>query len=238
MKIGVKTYDSEKFLDAFPEADFFEVQAIQKNNYNFLKKYKKPFVIHAEHLTQGTNPADKTKIKQNLKSINFARKLADKVNAKIIIMHPGLIDNENSSEEQAIKFLKNIKDKRILLENLVPVQGRLCITPEETKNFLKQTNKNLILDLGHLIVSANREKLNFKKTLKEFLKLKPKHFHISGQNKNAIKDNHKSFKETDLNLKSILKLYPKNAWITLEVTTSIKKTKRDLEYIRKIINEL
>ena len=60
MKLGVKTFFSEEFLDAFADkADFFEVTAIVGNNYDFLKKYSKPIVIHAEHKGFGTNPADK-----------------------------------------------------------------------------------------------------------------------------------------------------------------------------------
>ena len=68
MKLGVKTYSDEKFLKYFQDkADFFEIQAIQGRDYSFLKKFSIPFVIHAAHFSQGSNPADKTMTKQNLK---------------------------------------------------------------------------------------------------------------------------------------------------------------------------
>jgi len=242
MNIGVKAYHEEDFLDAFiGKADFFEIQAIQKYNYNFLKKYKKlniPIVIHAEHVDLGANPADKTLEKNNIKSINYAIKLANLTGSKKIILHPGGFMNKNCSKEQSIKILKSVKDKRVLVENLSPLGNRLCQTPEQTKDFLEKTNKDLIFDLGHAIITANTLKLNMEKTVNAFLKLKPKHFHLSGININSKKDSHKSFKTATTDYKKFLKLYPKNAEITLEVTKSINKTKWDLDFIRKIITEL
>ena len=49
MKIGVKAYYQEDFLDYFiDKADFFEVQGLRGKNYDFLKKYTKnkiPIVV-------------------------------------------------------------------------------------------------------------------------------------------------------------------------------------------------
>lgn len=239
MKIGVKTFHGKKFLDYFQDkADFFEVQALQKYNHNYLKKYSIPIVIHAEHFSQGSNPADKTMVKQNLKSINFAIKLADKVNAKKIILHPGKIVNENCSKKQSLKFIKNIDDKRIIIENLTPVFSGLCKTPFEIKQYLKDAKKGFLFDLSHAFVTANHLSLEPIEIIKKFLKLRPKHFHISGQNKDSKEDQHLSFQNKKANLpyQEILKLYPKNAEITLEVTTNIKKTEYDLEFIRRIIH--
>ena len=242
MKLGVKAYHEEEFLDEFiGKADFFETQAIQKYNYDFLKKYKKlkiPIVIHAEHAGFSVNLADKTKEKKNLQSINYAIKLANIANSKKIIVHPGHILNKNCSKEQSIKLLKKIKDKRILIENLTFHENRFCQTPEQTKEFLKQTNKDFIFDLGHAIININHYKLPLTKTIKDFIKLKPKHFHISGLDLKSVVDQHESFKSVNLPLKKFLKLYPKNAEITLEVTKDLKKTQDDLNHVKKIIKEL
>ena len=162
MKIGVKTYSSKELLDYFKDkADFFEIQAIQKNDYSFLKKYSIPIIIHAEHYANNKiNPADKTRINQTLKAINFAIKLADDVNAKKIIFHPGMIKDANCSKEQAINFIKSLKDKRIILENLPAMQYRLGKTPEEIKEFLQKTEKTFCFDISHAIVTANRLGIN------------------------------------------------------------------------------
>ncbi len=237
MKIGVKIYNEKKFLDYFEDkADFFEVQAIQRYDYDFLKKYKKPFVIHAEHFTQGSNPADETMIKQNLKSLKFAQKLADKTKAKKIIFHPGRIENHDCSKEQSIKFIKGIRDKRILIENLF-YKNPVILTPADIKDFMEKTNNKFCFDFSHAIAAANITKVNPYLFIKEFLKLKPAHYHIGGQKINSKVDSHCSFfdKKSDIPIKNFLSLLPSNAEITLEVTKNIKKTEKDLEYVQEIV---
>jgi len=236
VKFGVKIYKKEAFLEHFKnQSDFFEIQALQKVNYNFLKKFKQPIVIHAEHQGFGINIANKSKQAKNLKAINFARKLADKTNAKKIIVHPGLIENKNCSEEQSVKLLNKIKDKRIIVESMPLKNNRLCTTPEQTKEFLKKTKTGLCLDLNHSIIAAIRLNKDYIKFLKQFIKLKPKHYHLGGQIiKNKEDHSHKSFKDSNIPLKKILSILPKSAQVTLEVTTDIEDTEYDLELVKSL----
>lgn len=243
MKLGVKCYHEEDFLDYFVgKADFFEVQASREKNYNFLKKYKQyniPIVIHAEHHTQGSNPADISNNSINQISITQAIKVADIADSKKIILHPGVLANKFCSEENAIDFIRNIKDKRILIENtFFTPEHLLCTTPEEMKAFLKKTGKKFIFDLAHCLISAHQHNTDPMLFIKEFLKLKPQHFHISGQKWNSLEDAHLSLTECDFDLGKILRLYPKNAEITLEVSKYADKTEKDLKFIRKIIKNL
>jgi len=242
MKLGVKTYSDEKFLEHFKnKADFFEIQAIRRRHYPFihkLKKFTKPIVIHAAHYSQGSNPADKSLYKQTLESLNFAKKLADKTNAKVIVFHPGRLTNKNCSIDNSINFLKENFDKRIHIENLTQIIKSFTTTPDEIKYFLKKTKTKFCFDVNHAIASANNLNKNPMKTIKEFLKLNPTHFHIGGQKINSKKDTHSSFKKSTIPIKKILSLYPKTAKITLEVTTSIKDTEFDLDYIKKIIKSI
>lgn len=239
MKIGVKTFDNEKFLDYFiDKADFFEVQAIQKNNYDFLKKYKIPIVIHSEHIGFGINSADKELFKKNLESINFAIKLADYCNSKKIIIHPGIIENNKCSKQESINFIKNIDDKRILIENLPSAdKGSTCTLPEEMKEFLLQTKKGFCFDINHAIQSAALSNIDYINVLKELLKLNPKHIHLGGQ---SIKLNktHLKISDSDIPLKKILSFIPDYAEITLETTRDIKEVEEDLKLVRKMISEL
>ena len=111
MKIGIKTYNNRNFLEHFKDkVDFFEIMAIESVNYDFIKEFNLPMVIHSQHRLFDINIADKTKHMKNLNSINFARRIADSVNAKKIIIHPGEIENQNCSIETAIEFLKSIND--------------------------------------------------------------------------------------------------------------------------------
>ncbi|MEN9626049.1 MAG: hypothetical protein RL557_377 [archaeon] len=243
MKIGVKCYHEEDFLDYFiGKADFFEVQGLRNKDYSFLKKYRKqniPIVIHAEHHKQGCNPADKS-LKTTAPSIQQAIRIANLAESKKIILHAGIIDNKHCSEEQAINFVNSLKDRRLLIENTFRnrKEGSLCTTPEEMKSFLKKTKKGFIFDLAHCIISAHLNKKDPWEFIQAFLKLKPKHFHLSGQKWDSLQDLHLSLTKCDFDLAKILRLYPKDAEITLEVSKYKDKTDEDVKFIRKIISKL
>jgi deoxyribonuclease IV len=236
MKIGVKTYDNMDFLEYFKDkCDFFEVMAIETIDYSFLKNFSKPIVIHAQHERFLINNADKLKETKNLASSDFARKLADNTKSKKIILHPGRIENNNCSEENSINFFKNIKDKRILIENCPNRKNFLLSTPLKAKEFLKQTDKGFCLDINHAIETAIYEKIDYLDVLKAFIKLRPVHYHLCGQ-RIETGETHLAFEDgSDIDLDEIFKLIPKNAEITLEVSTDIKKTENDLNLIKKYI---
>jgi endonuclease IV len=244
MKIGVKTFDSPDFLKHFEDkADFFEIMALQKNNYSFLKNFSLPMVIHAEHQTYGVNIADSTKKEFNLKSINFARKVADSVNAKYIIVHPGVLEkgNKNCSIKNAVDFLKEVNDPRIVLENLPKDEDHEIIgtslgyNARTIKKFLKKSRQGFCFDVNHAFW-IRKNKKNSYSLIKKYISLTPQHYHLGGQKFNS--DFHLSLDNSDLDLKEILKYYPKDAWITLETETDIKKVDKDIKIIRKAIEEL
>ena len=237
MKFGVKTYDSFEFLKHFENScDFFEVQAIQKNNYSFLRKFKIPIVIHAEHKKEKINPANISKKKSNLKSLKFAIKTANFCNSKKIIYHPGYIEKDNCSEKNAIDFVKNIKDSRILIENMPNPKKCFCSTPEEMKFFIKETGKGFCLDINHAIISAVYLKQDYISMIKDFLKLKPKHYHLGGHKLffNKFNISHLALSKTNFDLRPIFEILPRNAEITLETNTNIKDIEQDLVIARKL----
>ena len=106
------------------------------------------------------------------------------------------------------------------------------------KEFLKNSKQGFCFDLSHLIVSTNILKLDLIDSIKKCLKLNPKHFHISGQKLKSKVDQHLSIQEGDIDFKKILRLYPRDAEITLEVSRDINQTERDLEKIRKILEKI
>jgi len=236
MKIGVKTFDNYNLLKHFKDKiNFFEIMAVETNEYDFLKQFKNVEVIHAEHQGFGINPGDKTKQELNKKAIDFAIKLANETNAKKIIIHPGSKRAEDSKEE-SINFIKKFNDKRIIIENMTYSEG-LCFKPEEVKEFLEKTNKKFCLDINHAIESAINLKTDYKEYIKEFINLKPVHYHIGGQNIKLNKT-HLSINDSDFNLKEIFSLIPIDAEITLETTTNIWKIDEDIKIINQWINEL
>jgi len=235
MKIGVKTFDNPNFLKYFEDkVDFFEIMALQKTDYSFLRNFSLPMVIHAEHQVYGTNPADISVKEFNLKSINFARKIADLVNAKKIIAHPGDLKNENCSEQNSVDFFNELNDERICIENL-PLKSsyrKLCHWPEEVKSFITQTKTRFCFDINHFIKTPTRFNGDYS-FIKKFIELNPAHYHIGGQRISDGKE-HLCLADSELDLRKILSYYPKSAEITLETEPIIDKTERDIEMIRNV----
>jgi len=243
MKIGVKTFSDGNFLKHFEKsADFFEIMTTQKNDYSFLKNFSLPIVIHAEHWGFKINPADITRKEEDLKSLNFARAIADVTGAKKIVVHAGVIEKRNKtcSIKNAINFFKEIDDDRILIENLPKyyedqITKGLCSTLRQIKKFLKATNKGFCFDINHALQGKKfNGKYNF---IKKYIELNPKHYHIGGQTFTEKKE-HLSLENSELDLKKVLSYYPSDAEITLETQPVIDKTEKDLEIIRNVLREL
>ena len=246
MKIGVKTYSNKDYLKSFEDkVDFFEVMTLEKNNYDFLKEFKIPIVIHSQHRIFGINIADKEKTQINLNSINFSRKIADSCNSKKIILHPGDLENKNCSKENMMEFLKNVEDKRIIIENVL-TEGkvkRLGTTPDEIKEIIIETKKGFCFDINHALATAVLLKVDYLDFIREFIKLNPIHYHFGGQritNPSLPFDEkeHLRLSDSDFDLKEVIKLIPRKAEITLETTTDLKKTEDDVRIMKEIMKEL
>lgn len=232
MKFGVKTYSDYEFLRHFEKKiDFFEVQAIQGKDYSFLKNFSLPIVIHAEHQAWGVDISSPEQRKINFKAIDFARKIADSISAKKIIIHAG--GDIGNSIEESINFLNALNDDRIIVENVV--RAWVGASFSDIKKILDKTGKGFCFDVNHAILYCWENNLDIFSLIKKFLELNPKHFHIGGQRKGVNGEiGHLLLKEFDYNWEDILKLYPKDAEITLETAPNIKDTEEDIKLIKKI----
>jgi len=235
MKVGIKVYRYAKGIEKFfGFVDFVEVMAIEGRDYAAFESLGIPLIIHAQHQGFEVNNADIKKYEKNASSINFAIKLADKFNAKKIILHPGEIENEDCSEENALSFVKNLRDRRILVENM-PDSNHLCFDLDKTRYFLTETRKGFCFDVNHAI----REDLSLKREylgkINSFLKLKPSHYHIGGQD--FIGREHLNFKYSDIDLKKIVGLFPKDAEISIETSgdMDLEGLKEDVRVLREVI---
>ncbi len=206
MKIGLKIFPEdlhfiEKFSDIF---DYFELFAEPNTNIAELKNYNSIAAIHAAHFRYGFNLGDVKKEALNEKLLNKAIAAADATNAKFIVVHPGH-DNGKDSEEVMLKFLEKNFDKRLLFENCPAIDyyytpsghRYLFSTPQEMKSLLKKFNAGMCLDFSHAICTANILKKNREEVINDFLKLKPKYFHLSGMDIDAKADGHKDLYEVN-----------------------------------------
>ena len=236
MKIGVKTFEyREDFKQLAKDIDFIEIMAIEGKDYSKFKEFNLPILVHAQHEIFLINNANKNLFEKNKSSINFAIKLANLFNSDKIIVHPGLLSDENCSFENAISFFNNFNDKRILIENMpdLKIKKQLCTPVDETKIFLKKVNKGFCLDINHAAIGCLDSRQRYVKKIKDFLKLNPSHYHLGGQRLNN--DSHLSIEDSEIDLQGIINLLPENAEITLETTTDLEKIKRDIKLLRGMI---
>lgn len=235
MKLGLKTYDNSDFINYFKnKVDFIEIMSFVDKQLLL----DKTIVVHSKHSKFGINPADIKKEKENLAEIKISQDLADFCKSNKIIVHPGFIENETCSKDQAIKIIKKITDKRIIIENMPKMNNgvKLCSTPEEMKEFLKKTGKGFCFDINHAISSAFENNLDPYIFIKDFIKLNPTHIHLGGH---TLPDNktHLALTESNIDLEKVLRLLPENSDICLEVTQNIEKTEKDIKLLKKIWKE-
>lgn len=150
-----------------------------------------PFTIHAAHEKFGTNIADDDATKYTLPNIMEAIEWANFLNADNVIIHSG-----HGNIENAIEFLEDNADERLLIEN-VPKHGlsdekMIGYTPSQIEIITKAGNCGFCLDFGHAIKAAISQKRNYRDYISEFLKLEPKMFHISDGNLETELDEHLS----------------------------------------------
>lgn len=197
--------------------------------------YNLPYIIHITTEKHGLNISDKEKAELNLKTIDNCIEWADRLNAKYLILHPGfgLIDN-------AMEFLNNIDDKRILIENMPKVglndEKMVGYLPEQVRE-LMDDKFGLCLDLNHGIKAAVSLRRPYKEFIKEFLESNPKMFHISDGRLNNEKDEHLNIGEGDYDFEFLMDCLKKtkSKYVTLETP---RRNQETLEADIKNINAL
>jgi deoxyribonuclease-4 len=199
------------------------------------RKIEVPYIIHATSDNYGLNIGDKEKKDFNLQLINQDIKWADKLNAKYLILHPGF-----GEFEAAKKFLEKINDKRILIENMPKTgsndEAMTGYTPEQIQELMG--NKfELCLDLNHAIKAAVGLKKDYKKYIKDFLKLKPKMFHIADGTLKSGKDEHLNIGEGEYDFNFLANCVEKSnaKYVTVETPrNNLNSLKEDLENLKKL----
>jgi len=112
----------------------------------------------------------------------------------------------------------------------------LGFTPEQIKE-LTGNRFGFCLDLNHAIKAAVSLKKDYKKYIKEFLKLKPAMFHISDGNLDQEKDEHLDIGKGEYDFKFLINCVKENEskYLTLETPKdNLNSCKQDLENLKKL----
>lgn len=199
-----------------------------------------PFAIHAPHFRHGMNLARKDNFSKNLALADETLKFADMLKAEVIIFHPGIAGNI----KETVFHLNLIDDNRIIVENkpyFALNDGLICngISPEEIRYILENTNTGFCLDIGHAFCSANAQKVQPMKFLKEFISLNPKMYHLTDGEADGIYDRHYHFGQGNFDINEILELIPGNSLITIETIKNFRENlsdfDKDISYLRNCL---
>lgn len=237
-KIGIKIFPNGKaFLKQIEQyVDFVEIMAVEGAEYPFLKNWKKEIVIHQEHGEFGVNHANPKKRKKNQAATKWAIHLADKYNAKKIIVHGGHIENKECSIKEIIKQLSPVWDKRIIFENLIAVangQYMFCYNKEQLKILTKKFNTGICLDISHAVLSGMERYEDPEYILKELKTLPIMHGHMCNGHEEKPVDQHLHFCDGNFPLRKYIKYFPKEVAITIETQKNTEKAKQDIRFVKK-----
>ena len=241
IKFGLKLWSNQKDLlkaaiDLIENKvfDYIELSVVPNTNIDPFK-YDFLYVIHTPHEKFGVNIGDPEKKEYNWNMINESIDWADKLNARNIILHAGY-----GSMNAAKRLLEEVDDNRVLIENMPKVglndEKMIGYTPEQIKKLLGK-RFGLCLDLNHAIKAAVSLKKPYKEFIKEFLKLKPKMFHISDGKLNNEKDEHLNIGEGDYDFEFLMSCIKKakSKYVTLETPrTELNSFNEDLKNLEKL----
>ncbi len=250
LKVGMKTWSGnglKRIRASAKIGDFTEVMIEPDVDYTYLKKIKTKWVVHCGHMYFGFNPPSRERWSKCEHILQKAQEAADFLNSDKIIVHFGLIENDDQAKtgvKNALEFFKNFKDKRIILENSSKVymyNGKPCLmtdTPKDMKDILEKTGYGFCFDLAHAWVVAYNLGIEPKQMIKDFLKLKPKHFHVLDSS-NEKKDDHINLGNGVLDIeffRDVLKEYSKKheTMISLETPYNLPKNKKEISFMKSI----
>ena len=201
---------------------------------------KVPYIIHAPHLANGViNFALKEYYKENKRVFKEVQQYADLLNAKYIVVHPGI-----GGDLKEIFFqIKQIADPRLIIENMPYYsyfdnwicQGKL---PAEMLFLIEQLRYPMCLDIGHAIYSANALKQNIFIVLEAYLKLLPSLYHLSDGDFLGMYDGHRNLGKGSFELKKIISLIPSNSQISIETEKNfpdkLDDFVQDIKYVHSL----
>ena len=184
-----------------------------------------PFVLHAPHSQHGVNLADADKRVSNAEAFDEVRRFADGLGAEKIVVHGGWYAEAGDSaaaHAQLAAQLASFADARLLLENkpYLPIGGltrRLVgSTPDEIRSVLAEAGCGFCLDIGHMVVSANAHKADWRSWFGDFLSLRPAMAHISDVQIDSDVDQHLHFGEGSLPVGEIVAKLPAQIHLSVE----------------------
>jgi sugar phosphate isomerase/epimerase len=226
------------------------VQSIQKeNNFDYIELFVKglpnsklvkgwlsfnvPIVLHAPHSYGGMNPSLAEHFEANKKKISEVAEWSLALEPKFIVYHAGLNGTLEETMKQFIAFKELYAPAyhNAVIENkpAVGVGGEICLgkTKAELSAIMQTCNMGFCLDFGHAYCAAASLKLDPDEYINDLLQLKPKMYHLAGNNTGSEIDAHMHFSKGNTPLSKWIRSLPQDAFATLETEKDSKDNLND-----------
>lgn len=216
MKYGLKIWSTDK-KDLFKEA----VELFKKKEIDFVELYVVPdslvlgesdilndlkdilTTIHTPHTEHDSDVFELDDSKMQFFK-NQIIKTADFLDSKFIVVHAEAVGD---SSETFRENMKNINDRRVLIENMpkIGTDDKFCFgySNEQLKP-IKDYGFNFCFDFAHAIKSAIGQNINPKEFVEKLiLELNPSYFHLSSGRMNTPMDEHMNLFDGEFDIKWI-----------------------------------
>jgi sugar phosphate isomerase/epimerase len=191
-----------------------------------------PINLHCPHYLHGFNLAERNKEESNRGIYDQVKRFADELKSEYIVFHGGVDGNI----EETARQLKAFDEPRAVIENKPykprpEVGGQMCrgATVEEIEYILGEVGCGFCLDFGHVICSANSQKIDIWKYIEEFNKLSPIVYHLTDNFADQEYDQHLHIGDGNFDVKRILSFIKKNSRITIETKKNSECNLSDFE---------
>ena len=257
-KLGLKIWSTNIFyikpaIELYGKKilDYLELYVVPGSATEYLSKWEEvnlPIILHAPHSNAGFNLSLKDVGFKNRSLIREVEVFREALNPKSVIFHPGT----NGSMEETIRQVNMFKNEfpglfdLAVMENKpkMGLNGEICVgaSPEEMKKALDETELGFCLDIGHAICYAAWGKMEYKNIIDQFIKLKPKMYHLSDGDVRSQTDMHLNFGKGNFDLQKIIRMIPQDAYVSIETNkrsqTDLDDFKEDALYFRMHADEL
>ena len=199
-------------------------------------------IIHAPHENYGVDIGKKDNVEFTIRMIKKSLKWLEKLNAHNLIIHCGTADLDTARRN--LSLFKEYKEV-IFLENMpaVGINGEYCLGYDvESLRKLNLFDFGLCLDFGHAIKASLSLGRDYKEVISEFIKLKPKMFHISNGKFDKEIDEHLNIDDGEYDFEFIKNMINKSnqKYITLETprikSNSLEEDIKNLHILRNLLN--
>lgn len=244
LKLGSKNINyTEDILLFFKEGYFQYIELFAtpdsfNDTIGYWKQFSMPVIIHAPHSFASMNLSLPEERENNKKKLEETFQFADVLKSETIIFHSGV----NGRIEETINQLYPFVDSRCVIENkpMKGLNGEKCLgsTLEEIKYISNELKIEFCLDFGHAICAANSLKREPFEFIKEFLKLKPRMYHLTDGDYDSECDSHLHYGKGTFPIKELLKLVSDDKKVTDEAKhdseLKLDDFKEDFLYVSNI----